>query len=106
MGSIPTPGTKRINEIPPGITSRTLRLRLSTWDNAERRREEAMSNQPAILRCSFCNKDHNEIVAGKFDNPSASDDYIAIASPWHGPKMTKCPTCGHLWPFEEPAHHP
>ena len=87
-----------------------------------------MSNQPAILRCSFCNKDQNdvrrliagptvficdecvevcnEIVAGKFDNPSASDDYIAIASPWHGPKMTKCPTCGHLWPFEEPAHHP
>jgi ATP-dependent Clp protease ATP-binding subunit ClpX len=87
-----------------------------------------VSNQPAILRCSFCNKDQsdvrrliagpavficdecvevcNEIVAGKFDQPSASDDYIAIASPWHGPSMTKCPTCGHLWPVEERANHP
>jgi len=77
-----------------------------------------MSNRPTVLRCSFCNKDQdtvrrliagpavficdecvevcNEIVSGKFDEPSASDDNIAIASPWHGPAMTRCPTCGRL----------
>jgi ATP-dependent Clp protease ATP-binding subunit ClpX len=81
-----------------------------------------MSNQSPTLRCSFCNKDqdavrrliagpkvficdecvevYNEIVAGKFDNPSRSDKLIAIASPWLGSRMTKCPTCGHLWPSE------
>jgi len=65
--------------------------------------EEAMkmNDQPAILRCSFCNEDQNEvramiagptvficdecvevcqeIVSGKRDQPSASADIIPIA---------------------------
>jgi hypothetical protein len=65
--------------------------------------EEAMKmkDQPTILRCSFCNKDQNEvraliagptvficnecvefcyeIVAGKHDEPSASEEIIPIA---------------------------
>ena len=79
-------------------------------------------DQPAVLRCSFCNKDENavhrliagptvficdecvevcnDIVSGKYDQPSAADDIAPIA--WLR-KMTKCPTCGHLLPAREPS---
>ena len=84
-----------------------------------------MKDQPAVLRCSFCNKHAddvhrliagpavficdecvevcNDIVAGKFDIPSASDEHVAISAPLHWPDMTKCPTCGHVAPAEEPG---
>jgi hypothetical protein len=79
-------------------------------------RNSASSGEPAILRCSFCNKNQNEvsrliagptvficdecvevckdIVSGKYDTPSASDEIAPIA--WLNPRMRKCPTCGTL----------
>jgi len=82
-----------------------------------------LTNQPAILRCSFCNKDQNEvlkliagptvficdecvevcqeIVSGKHDQPSASDEIIPIAWLHWGRQMTKCRTCGRIWPSGE-----
>ena len=84
--------------------------------------------QRGPFRCSFCNKDQNDvraliagptvficdecvevckdIVSGKYDNPSSYDEHIAIASPLHGPKLTRCRTCGHLWPSEERGAKP
>jgi hypothetical protein len=91
--------------------------------NAERE-EEVMNDQPAILRCSFCNKDQNDVrsliagptvficnecvevcndvISGKYDD-NAPEGWIATASPWHGSGMTRCATCGHLWPSQEPG---
>ena len=86
-------------------------------------RSKGSSGEPAIYRCSFCNKDQNEvraliagptvficdecvevcndIVSGTYDDRSASDEIIPIAWLHGGQKMTKCRTCGHLWPSEE-----
>jgi hypothetical protein len=76
-----------------------------------------------VLRCSFCNKDQNEvlnliagpkvficdecveicqeIISGKHDEPSASDEIIPIAWLHWGHQMTKCRTCARIWPSEE-----
>jgi hypothetical protein len=53
-------------------------------------REEAMHSQDAVA----C----NEVIAGKYDRPSSSDEYFAVGWPLNGPEMTKCRTCGHVWP--------
>jgi hypothetical protein len=77
------------------------------------------------LRCSFCNKHQNEvnkliagpsvficnecvdvcndIVSGRFDEPSSTDEPTATAPPWQGPRLMRCPACGHLWRSDEPA---
>ena len=82
-----------------------------------------MGDQPVIKRCSFCNKDQNAvraliagprvficdecvevceaIVSGTHDEPSASEDIIPIAWLHWGKQMTKCRTCGRIWPSEE-----
>ena len=84
-----------------------------------------MNDQPASMRCSFCNKDQNEvraliagptvficdecvdicqeIVSGKHDQPSAPDEIMPIAWLHWGRQMTKCGTCGRIWPSEEPT---
>lgn len=86
------------------------------------------NDQPAIRRCSFCNKDQNQvlkliagpavficdecvevcqdIVSGKYDQPSASDDIAPIAWLQWGRQMTKCRTCGRVWPTERPGTNP
>lgn len=79
-------------------------------------------------RCSFCNKDQHdvaqliagpsvficnecvevcqEIISGKYDQPSASEEIVGIAWPLNTGNMTKCRTCGHIWPSLEPGAKP
>src|SRR5215216_2379211 len=94
---------------------------IDTETNDERRETKdnhmvKKNGESEILRCSFCNKDQNDvrkliagptvficdecvevcqdIVSGKYDEPSASDDIAPIAWLQWGRQMTKCRTCG------------
>jgi ATP-dependent Clp protease ATP-binding subunit ClpX len=78
-----------------------------------------VQDAPAVLRCSFCNKEHahvkkliagntgvaicdecvevcNDIIADKVGRPSSSHEYEPIDEP---PELFpfKCPKCGHAW---------